>query len=114
MAEEALDGIGVEGGWGVGAVKVEAGAAVDGEGEGNAGEFPEMEAAVGEGGAAGGAEGVGVVVVFEDEKVIEGSGGGAESGGAADEGKGGVLVRAEIEPVLTEGLEEGEEGLTGG
>ena len=94
-------------------MEVEAGAAVNGQGEGDAGEFPEVEAAVGEGGAAGGAEGVGVVVVFKDEEVIEGGGDGAEAGGAADEGKGGVLVRAKVEPMLAEGEEEGEEGLAG-
>jgi hypothetical protein len=69
---------------------------------------------VGEGRAAGGTEGVGVVVVFKDEEVIEGRGSGAESGSAADEGKGGVLVRAEVEPVLAEILQEREKGLIGG
>ena len=55
----------------------------------------EVEGAVGEGGAPGGAQGAGVVVVFEDEEVIEGGVGAAEAGAAADEGKGGVLVGAE-------------------
>ena len=106
MAEEALDGIAVESGGLICAVETEGVRSVDGEGQGDAGEFVEIEGAVGEGRAAGGAEGVGVVVVFEDEEVIERSLGGAEAAGAADQGKRRVLVGAEVEPVLAERLEE--------
>ena len=114
VAEEALDGFVVEGGGLIGAMEAEGVGAVNGQGEGDAGEFVELEGAVGKGRSTGGAEGVGVVVVFEDEEVVEWNLGGAEAATSADEGKRGLLVGTEVEPVLAERLEEREEGLVGG
>ena len=111
VAEETLDGFVVEGGGLIRAMEAEGVGAENGQGEGDAGELVELEGAVGKGWSARGAEGVGVVVVFEDEEVVEWSLGGAEAAAAADEGKRGMLVGTEVEPVLAERLEEREEGL---
>ena len=96
-----------------GAVQAQGGGAVNGEGEGNAGEFMQLKGTVGEVGSAVCTKCIRIVVVFEDEEVIEGSLRGTETTGAADEGEWRMLVFPEVNPVLTKSFEQGQQGLTG-